>query len=68
MLSFVCNVPFLAAGESFDMIMDVFIESRNNPELENSRVIEFDINASQFTQELIAFVSIAEALGKNGDG
>ena len=65
-LSFVCNVPFLAAGESFDMIMDVFIESRNNPDLENSRVIEFDINASQFTQELIAFVSVL--VTDNGQG
>ena len=65
-LSFICTIPFLADGATFDLIIDVFIDARNEPNLENSRTIEFVINSPQFSQPLIAFTSLL--VTDNGQG
>ena len=65
-LSYICSIPFLADDASFDLILDVFIESRNNPDLENSRTIQFVINSTEFTQPLIGFTRVL--VTDNGQG
>ena len=65
-LSFVCTVPFLADDASFDLIMDVFIESRNPEAPDTTRFIEFKINSNEFQQDLIGFVTVLVA--DNGQG